>query len=259
MQTALRDLESPQLSFYRDAQTFARDGHVRVRGFYQPDEIAALDDALIRAQPYGRRIDGDVDEALARDVFLSRMSSEVAAFAMSRRLGALAAELLGCRRVRFMQDLLLEKSGDDTLTPWHRDSDFWSFSGAGALTMWIPLQDTPQTMSPLRYATGSHRGADPRPLRPVQRACIPLRFRVASFGLGLALGDVAVHHYKTLHGAARNALGGQPRRAYAVHLIDADALVRAPRNPGQAEHAARCAWDRLADGDRFTQDIAPLI
>lgn len=238
-------------------RAFQRDGHVQVPAFYGAAEIAGLNEALFRARPQNSRFVGDVDNALTRDMFLSRMSNDVAAFVRDPRLGALAAELLGCRRVRFMQDVFLEKGSGCVPTPWHRDSDFWSFSGAGALTVWIPLQDTPLAMSPLRYATGSHLVPDPRPLRTLEMACIPLRFRVASSAM--ALGDVAVHHYQTLHGAARNADAGAPRRSLGIHFIDADALVRAPRNPGQSEHAVRCDWDGIADGDPFTDDIAPLV
>ena len=251
------NVESRERSMDAIVRGFQCDGHVRVHAFFDPAEIAKLDDALMRAKMSRSRLFGDTDESLTRDMFLSQVSSEVSAFVTDPRLGVLAAELLGCRRVRFMQDVMLEKNGAQGPTPWHRDSDFWSFSGVGALTMWIPLQETSLALSPLRYATGSHLVPDPRPLRAIEKACIPLRFRVAS--AALALGDIAVHHFKTLHGAARNEEVRRPRRSFAVHLIDAEALVRASRYPGQVEHAVRCGWDRLQDGDRFTDEVAPLV
>ena len=243
-------------SFEATTQTFSRDGHVRLRAFFGADEIVRLGRALTVAKTRKSRLDGDADDSLTRDMFLSRFSDEVRAFVRNPRIAALAAELLGCRRIRFMQDVMMEKDGEQTETPWHRDSDFWSFSGGAALTLWIPLQDTSAAMSPLRYASGSQHTDDPHPMHALEKACIPLRFRVASSGLHL--GDVAVHHYKTLHGAARNE-SGRSRRSLTIHLIDADAIVRAPRFPGQFEHAARCGWDRLTDGDRLSDEIAPLI
>jgi ectoine hydroxylase-related dioxygenase (phytanoyl-CoA dioxygenase family) len=238
-------------------RAFRRDGHVRLHAFYRPDEITRLDEALMRVKARRDHLPSDVDKSLSRDMFFSRLSSEVAAFVTSPKIGAIASELLGCRRVRFIQDVLLEKDGEQSDTPWHRDSDFWSFSGIGALTLWIPLQDTSLAMSPLRYATGSHLARDPRPLHAVRKACIPLQYRTTSSALDL--GDVAVHHSNILHGAGRNREAGRPRRSYAIHLIDADALVRASRFPGQVEHAAGCGWDRLRDGDRLTDEIAPLV
>jgi ectoine hydroxylase-related dioxygenase (phytanoyl-CoA dioxygenase family) len=235
-------------------RTFQRAGHVRLDAFFQADEINKLADALVQAR--ADRVPAADDDSFSPNVFLSRSSAYVSRFVTDPRLGELAAELLGCRRIRFMQDVVHEIP-DKQHTPWHRDSDFWSFSGAGALTIWIPLQDTPLTMSPLRYATGSHVVMNPRPLRPLQMASIPLRFRVSASPL--RLGDVGVHHYLTLHGADRNHAAGKPRRALSIHLIDADALVRTARFPRQARHSARCGWDRIPDGGRFTDEIAPLI
>lgn len=236
---------------------FRRDGHVRIPTLFRPSEIAALDRALGEAQAGLEPLQSNVDASLKRGAFCSRRSAEIAAFVRNPRLGSLAAELLGVRTVRFIQDILFQKDREHSHTPWHRDSDFWSFSGIGALTLWIPLQNTPLSMSPLRYATASHRESEPRPLHAVQVCGIPLRYRIASSPL--ALGDAALHHFKTLHGAARNREPGASRRAFAIHLIDGDAIFRAPRFAGQFEHALSCGWDRLNDGDRFTDEIAPLI
>jgi ectoine hydroxylase-related dioxygenase (phytanoyl-CoA dioxygenase family) len=257
MTTAARDVHTGGRDVsIDDARAFVRDGHVTLRAFYDRSRLARLGHALRAAQKQRARLAGDVDNSLTRDMFLSRFSDEVAALVRSPRLAAVAAELLGARAIRFVQDVLMEKSGEQVATPWHRDSDFWSFSGVGALTIWIPLQDTAVEMSPLRYADGSHRHADPHPLGALGKAAIPLRYRVTSSAM--MLGDVAIHEYRTLHGAAPN-VSGLPRRSIAVHLIDADARIRAPRFPGQFEHASRCGWDRCEDGAAFTDEIAPLI
>lgn len=236
---------------------FKRDGHVRLAAVFRAPEISALDRALKEERAHQSQVTGDVDGSLARDAMSSRRSGEIAAFVRDPRLGFIAAQLLGTRSVRFIQDVLFEKNSTQSQTPWHRDSDFWSLTGVGALTLWIPLQNTSLSMSPLRFATGSHRATDPRPLRAIQKWGIPLRYRIASSAL--ALGDATVHHYKTLHGAARNKEAGTARRSFAIHLIDGEAFVRSPRFQGQFEHAVACGWDRLRDGDRFTDDIAPLI
>jgi ectoine hydroxylase-related dioxygenase (phytanoyl-CoA dioxygenase family) len=248
--------EPQEKTFAESVRTFQRDGHVRVRAFYRADEIAGLDDALTRARNLALHFSGDVDASLTRDGFLSRYSAEVATYVMDPKLGALAAELLGASRIRLIHDVMLEKAWQQGETPWHRDSEFWSFTGIGALTMWIPLQDTPLTMSPLRYVSGSHLEPNQHPLHPLEKALIPLRFRVASSAL--ALGDIAIHHFKTLHGAGRNR-ERRLRRAFAIHLIDADARFRLSCDPRQIEHASRCSWDRLGDGDQFTDEIASLI
>lgn len=239
-----------------DLRAFRRDGHLRIPGFYREADITRLDMALRCAKQRARRPAGDADDSLIRDAFLSRQSDEVGAFATDPRLGTLAALLLGARRVRLIHDVLFEKGFGQGATPWHRDSDFWSFDGIGALTAWIPLQHTSLAMSPLRYASGSHRRPHDRPAHRFSGAFVALRYRVASSALDV--GDVVLHHHRTLHGAARNR-EQHPRRAFAVHFIDADARFRSPRCAAQLEHAVRCGWIRLCDGDPFTDEIAPLV
>jgi ectoine hydroxylase-related dioxygenase (phytanoyl-CoA dioxygenase family) len=215
-----------------------------------------LASALGRAREDARASVEEPDGQLARDSFLSRYSPELAEFALDPRLGAVAAELLGASGIRLIHDVELAKGREHRSTPWHRDCDFWSFTGAGALTMWIPLQETPVSMSPLRYASGSHLADDLRPLRRVEKLLIPMRYTVSTEALGI--GDVAVHHYETLHGAARNR-EARVRRAFAVHLFDADARFRSSTQAGHEEHARRCGWDKLRDGEPFDDTIAPLV
>ncbi len=229
---------------------------MRLRNVFDAVEIARLSAALIAARQTPQNISGEADAQLSRDTFLSRTSPAVAAFALHPRLGALAATLLGARGIRLIHDVALEKAPEHASTPWHRDSDFWSLEGAGALTFWIPLQYTPVTMSPLRYATQSHLSRDRRPLLRREKALIPLRFHIATSALDV--GDVAVHHYETLHGSGRNR-GQFSRYAFAVHVMDADARFRTSSGAGHLEHAGRCGWNRLSDGDRFSDAIAPLI
>jgi ectoine hydroxylase-related dioxygenase (phytanoyl-CoA dioxygenase family) len=228
-----------------------------LRSVYNADEIGRLAEALLEACRITKQPVGDSDDFPERSQFLSRQSRKVAAYAFDPRLGALAASLLGASGIRLIHDVTINKAPEHKATPWHRDSDFWSFTGIGALTMWVPLQDTPLGMSPLRYASGSHLEGNQHPLiRRVEKALIMMRFDVVSSAL--ALGDVAVHHFKTLHGATRN-LERRSRRAFAVHLIDADARFRSSTASGHVTHARQCGWDRLRDGDVFPDEIAPLV
>lgn len=155
-----------------------------------------------------------------------------------------------------MQNVLFEKGPGQKETPWHRDSEFWRFEGIGALTAWIPLQVTPLSMGSLRYAARSHQVPGAERPHPLRATVIRLRYRVNSSAL--ALGDVTLHHYRTLHGAARNH-EPRPRRALAIHLIDGDARYRSPRCENELEHATRCGWTQLSDGDPLPDEIAPLI
>jgi len=232
---------------------FARDGYVVLRRFYTAGDIARLNAAL--ATMPMPTVD-EVGRQLSRDSFIWRRSPEVAGFARDPVLGEAAAMLLGVDGIRLIHDVLLEKSRTHVPTEWHRDRDFWSIGGGGAITMWIPLRPTPRTMGPLRYARRSHLARSTAPLRRIFKHAIPVRFAVASHDL--AVGDVVAHHYETLHSAGRNR-SGTLRRAFAIHLMDADATFVDSPDAGHREHAARCNWDLLADRTPFPDHIAPPV
>ena len=235
----------------RERASFARDGFLFVRGFFTASEIAELRDAVDREVTVSRK-----NAALPRpDEFLWRRSHEVARFSLHAGLGAFAADLLGVRFVRLIHDVLFEKTPGASATTWHRDSDFWAIAGVGALTMWIPLQETPAATA-LRYIPGSHRFAKREPLKRHEKALLPLQQPVVS--PNLHVGDIAVHLYSTLHGAAPNR-GTTTRRAFALHLMDADATIQAPFNRYCEAHNVRAGWNALRPGERFPDQVAPPL
>ena len=235
---------------------FENQGYLRLRGVFTPVEIEKITRELTAVTAECRIVATEVDFAMSSDYFLSRKSKAIASFVMNPRLGNIAAKLLRVPRVRLINDVLIGKERNQRATPWHRDSDFWSFRGAGALTFWIPLQDTPLDMAPLRFAVGSHLVPNPRVWYPVVKTFVPLRFPIAS--PALSIGDITVHHFKTLHGAVRNS-HPSARRALVIHLIDADARFLVSRRRGHRAHARRVRWDTLRHGEALPQDLAPLL
>ncbi|HSV15598.1 MAG TPA: phytanoyl-CoA dioxygenase family protein, partial [Tepidisphaeraceae bacterium] len=84
-------------------------------------------------------------------------SDVVKEFVMSKRLGRLAAELMGCRGVRIYHDQALYKEPSGGITPWHADQFYWPLETNHTVTAWIPLQATPLELGPLAFSSGSHR------------------------------------------------------------------------------------------------------
>lgn len=103
-------------------------------------------------------------------------------------------------------------------TPWHQDEAYGS-NGAGwtSVHFWIPLQDVDETSGCMRYVPASHRAgrllhqADGRVLRHegeydgVAHACV------------MRVGDVVVHHPRTLHSASGNS-AYTTRKAWIIHF-----------------------------------------
>jgi ectoine hydroxylase-related dioxygenase (phytanoyl-CoA dioxygenase family) len=227
---------------------FRARGHVQLRGMFDVQRIQRLANAaIVTAESYLPSRD------TARDLW--KRSPDIEHLIFSERIGEIAADLLGVNGIRLIHDALFQKEGHQKATPWHRDSDFWAFEGVGAVTMWIPLQETPPDLA-LGYVSQSHIDGSKRLLRRFEKASLPWRHAVARGPM--SLGDIAVHHCHTLH-ASSNYRGTRTRRALAVHVIDANARFAAPQTRYHESHNVLSGWGTLQPGDPFPDHIAPLL
>jgi len=143
-------------------------------------------------------------------------------FTKSTTLGSIAAQLLGCRRVRIYQDSLFVKRSCDRPTDWHSDLTMAPLDTNQFLTFWFPLRKIPRGNG-LWFASKSHRDF-----------VLPFRFgrnypKKASLGLDqrykihnhspLQPGDCTVHHGWCLHTSVDKA---SERMAYTVSYFADD-------------------------------------
>ena len=84
-------------------------------------------------------------------------SEKVKTFVLCRRLGKIAAELMGVSGVRMYHDQALYKEPGGGFTPWHVDQFYWPLANDNTVTAWIPLQAVPEEMGPLSFCIGSHK------------------------------------------------------------------------------------------------------
>ena len=236
-----------------DRIRFKTDGFVHLKGLFSRNQITEVGDAIEEA--VRKSADPKVRDSDRPDHWIWPRSAVVENFIFNLGVGKLAAELLGITRTRLIHDVFFRRIGAVKGTPWHRDGDFWEFGNGSALTIWIPLQSTPASMA-LQYVPGSHLMPDLRLLKRFEKALVPLRHRVVKFDM--ALGDVAIHHYRTLHSSSHYH---EPllRRALAIHTIDADACFSEPKTIYQRDHNSRCGWDVLRDGNSFPDQLAPIL
>lgn len=122
-------------------------------------------------------------------------------FVFSQRLAAIAADPLGVTGVRPYHDQALYKESGGGITPWHADQFYWPLSSDRTVTVWVPLQETP----------------DPA------EANFPLV--VEPF----TLGDVSFHTGWTFHRAGANK-SGSPRAVMTVIYMDEDITLIEPTN-----------------------------
>ena len=179
-----------------------------------------------------------------------RVHPQFRALATEGTLPALAAEVLGTERLWLYEDsVLVKEAGADVPTRWHTDDGYFHVEGRQMATMWVPLDPAPQAAGSLRFRPGSHDG--PRRYRPTlfvtddplpgTEGDLPPDLEVehpSTVGFDLDVGDLTIHHARTLHAARGNSTSTN-RRALSIRYCGEDAVVRikpgAPTKPGFEE------------------------
>lgn len=212
-----------------EVSAFRQHGHVLVRRLLGDRDLHRLRrafDALDAADDY------IVDEFAKRLVVIRNLwqhDPDVAS--LVRRLGPLAAQLMGVEEVRLVDDVALVKPARDRggqPTVWHQDAPNFPFDRRGFLTFWIAVEDVGLDQGPLTFVPGSHRlgllgaidgGGEEIGLNSLLTE--DDRRRVGNpVTSALDAGDATVHDGALLHAAGPNQTL-QPRRAWGVRYIPA--------------------------------------
>ncbi len=222
-------MSMPQALSELDAECFARDGFLVLRGFCPPAEIAAiraavdgaLDPLLGPAEyeadvgypgaPADRGAEGGSTprrllHALSRDPVLR-------AFATSQVLGQCLRTLLKSPAALVSQChhncVMTKHPGFSSRTGWHQDIRYWSFDRPDLVSAWLALGAENQENGCLLVIPGSHRleldrgrldaslflRDDLRPNRELIDRATPLV---------LAPGDLLLFHCRLFHAAGAN-------------------------------------------------------
>ncbi len=196
--------------------------------------------------------------------------SEFADTAMSGVLPQIAGELMGTSTPRFFHEhVLVKEPGTATPTPWHHDDPYYGVEGMDNVSIWVPLDSVPESIS-LRCVAGSH-------LLP--RRFIPNRFvddspyvdgadgfetfpsveELESLGDVVACpaepGDVVAFHYRTLHSAPGTATHPHRRRVVSYRYVGDD--VRWISRPWRTSPPLEPMG--LRDGDELDETRFPRI
>lgn len=245
-----------------DVDQYAANGCVKLRDVLSPDVIAhyepEITEQVIRLNtqhlPLSER--DTYSRAFLQVENLWRHSAKVREFVFSRRLGGIAAQLLGVPSVRLYHDQALYKEAGGGFTPWHVDQHYWPLSTDRTVTAWVPLQDTPAELGPLTFATGSHQSGYGRDLHISDESEARLEAFVEESGSRIddspyQVGDVSFHSGWTIHRAPANT-SATPRRVMTVIYMDAAIEVTEPTNSHQENDLAVFLDNRppgaLADG-----------
>jgi ectoine hydroxylase-related dioxygenase (phytanoyl-CoA dioxygenase family) len=145
-------LATPMVLSDEQTARFRADGYLKVGGVLSPGALALARTEVDRlaAQGEGPGRSG----FLSLDLMWQGDSEVLRLFALSPRLGRLAADLLGVADARIYHDNVLSKTPGCGRTPWHFDAHHFPIASRDIVTSWIPLQAIPEPMGPLAFAAG---------------------------------------------------------------------------------------------------------
>ena len=200
--------------------------------------------------------------AFTQRMNLWTLSDKVKDFVFSRRLGKIAADLMGTEGVRLYHDQALYKEKGGGHTPWHCDQFYWPLSNDNTTTVWIPLQPVTMDMGPLAFAKGSHKmdDGDGRDLAISDESEEKIGELMKGFEVDNApfdLGEVSFHAGWTFHRADPNKTD-KPREAFTIIYMDRDMMIKEPDHPNQKMDLA--IWTPgCQPGDAAASPINPVL
>ena len=238
-------------------EDFRRDGAVRVRGAFTPDEVALVERGIERnlASPSERALVASRDDDAGRfveDFCNWQRIPEYEQFIRRSQAASIAGQLMGTGQVRLYHDhMLVKEPGTRQRTPWHQDQPYYNVGGFDNCSMWLPV-DPVDRASTVEFVAGSHRGPwlMPRTFMDDEAKWFPEgslqelpdieadRDAFEILAWELEPGDAVFFHMLTLHAA-----GGatRRRRAFSVRFLGDDAThvprpwKTSPEFPGLAD------------------------
>jgi ectoine hydroxylase-related dioxygenase (phytanoyl-CoA dioxygenase family) len=177
------------------------------------------------------------EKAFRQTMNIWRGNDRVKEFVFSKRLSAIASELMRVDNVRLYHDQALYKMENGGITPWHADQYYWPLSSNNTTTVWMPLQAVAQEMAPLSFAAGSQNVDLNRdqPIsdegeRLIQEAMSDSDFKYDSTPYDL--GEVSFHSGWTMHNAGENKTNSPRKVMTVIYMEDGIKLIE-PQNENQ--------------------------
>jgi len=154
----------------------------------------------------------------------------IAAQVLSERTGRLAAQLMGYRGVRILQDNVLWKPPGTKAIGFHQDSSYADYLVPPEMvTCWISLHDTAEDAGPLAFVRGSNHWPKSSPERTQfhapddwlagARAASPDGEELEIVPVVVNAGGGSFHHGLTWHGSAPNESATVARMALVSHFV----------------------------------------
>ncbi len=167
-----------------------------------------------------------------------RRIDEYQDFVLHSNAAEIAAKLTRSKSARiYHEHVLVKEPGTQEITPWHHDLPYYGVEGNQLCSIWLPLDNVPQSACP-EFVAGSHASGKlyyPRLFVSHQNYAenkqgfetLPdiesQRDELDILSWDLKLGDCIVFHMCTIHGAPTTAGLKTRRRGFSTRWIGDDA------------------------------------
>jgi ectoine hydroxylase-related dioxygenase (phytanoyl-CoA dioxygenase family) len=264
----------PLLNSFRDISTAQRDefrdnGHLLVRELLDVAEITVYRGLILEAVKRQNREKKKLPErgiygrSFGQLVNLWRSDDSVRQFVLSKRLGKVAADLLGVANVRIYHDHALIKEANGRPTYWHQDQYYWPLDTADTITLAMALTDQSVDMGMFVFASGSHKYGtvkDPKlSTEPdgLYRKYIRDKHFPLSRAAGMRAGDACWFYGNTVHHTSANESDRRREMMTITYMADG---ARVAQPVHQAQVYELNTWLMgLPPGRLAASELNPLV
>ena len=268
-------------SFVED---FWRDGFVILRDVIKPEIVFSMAEPIERAisgnstdltelgsivAPKKVLTDPDVCSSEDSGRFVAGTDHwiddpDFAEFACNSVIPQIVAQILKSKSVWLYEDSVLVKEPNTAEeTAFHQDLSYFHVSGEQICTVWVPLDFSSPDTGAIRFVKESHKDlttyrpnwfVSDEPLHGTEGEQVPNIPTDVVVAPTLSLGDMTIHHARTLHGASANRSSSQSRRAISIRYCGDDARYHIREGAPLKPH-----HETVSDGDLLTHDYCPKV
>lgn len=267
-----------------DIEKFWSDGFVVLRDAISPSYVLSMEDAISRVlekdvtdlselgsliAPETTLTDKDISASKEVGRFIAGTDhwiadSDFENFACNSAIPEIVVRVLKSESLWLYEDSVLVKEPNTAEeTAFHKDLSYFHVKGEKICTVWVPLDFASPDTGAIRFVKGSHKDRtlyrpnwfvsdDPLPNTEGKR--VPAVAPEDIVAPTLSVGDISIHHSRTLHGAAANRSGTQSRRAISIRYCGDDARYHLRQGAPLKPH-----HKTITEGDTLTHKYCPKV
>jgi ectoine hydroxylase-related dioxygenase (phytanoyl-CoA dioxygenase family) len=189
---------------------------------------------------------------------------DFAEFACNSVIPQIVAQILKSESVWLYEDSVLVKEPNTAEeTAFHQDLSYFHVSGEQICTVWVPLDFSSPDTGAIRFVKESHKDlttyrpnwfVSDEPLPGTEGERVPNIPTDVVVAPTLSLGDMTIHHARTLHGASANRSSSQSRRAISIRYCGDDARYHIREGAPLKPH-----HETVTEGELLTHDYCPKV